>query len=331
MMRRALVTGATGQDGSYMCELLLEKGYEVYGLVRRSSIQHMPRLQHIEDAIRLISGDMTDSPSIERAIQLARPHEVYNFAAQSHVGTSYVEPIHTGDVTGLGAMRLFEALRMYAPDARIYQASSSEQYGNQPAPQSEVTPFAPVSPYACAKTFAHYAAQVYRGYGMHISCGIGFNHESPRRGESFVTRMLSLGAARIKLGLQQTIPFYLPTPLPKRDWMHAKDLVEGAWLLLQHHSPRDVVFGSGEGHTVLEAAQLIFGHLGLTFEDHLQPTPALKRPVDVYDLQADARVARDLLGWKPRVTFCELMVEMVEADVDTLARTLHPRAGTDAP
>lgn len=327
MKRRTLLTGISGQDGSYLAEFLLEKDYEVYGLIRRTSHNPYERIHHLLDSLRLIPGDLTDQPSLNRAIQLAKPHEVYHLASQSDVAESYVEPIHTTDVTGLGAVRVFEAVRTQtglSEHVRVYQASSSEQFGNQPTPQSESTPFAPESPYACAKTYAHQMAQVYRNsYQLYIACGIAFNHESPRRGEQFVTRRITQGLARIKLGLQQTFPLFLPSPIPYRDWCHAKDVVRAMWLMLQQPRPTEYILASGTTASVLEFGERAARELGLTFQECISHTPSLRRPSEAYCFQGDARKAAQELGWSPQISFPELITEMVHADLDRETQALH--------
>ena len=325
MKRRALITGITGQDGSYCAELLLSKDYEVYGLVRRSSTDNLTRIRHLVEAnaVKVIHGDLTDGPSVEKAIISSHPQEVYNYCAQSFVSASFITPLHTTDVTGLGALRLFEAVRLMtsASEAvRIYQASSSEMFGDQPSPQSETTPFHPRSPYGCAKAFAHYCAQVYRhAYGMFISCGIGFNHESERRGEEFVTRKITKAVAAIKAGQQDQLR--LGRLDARRDWSHAEDIVEAAWLMMQHDHPDDYVLASGVSHTVKEFAQAAFEEAGLDIRKYLIEDPLLYRPLDVTDLCGDATKARTELGWTPKVDFRTLVQRMVEADCEaSLAR-----------
>lgn len=312
-MKRALITGLTGQDGSYLAELLLEEDYEVYGLVRRTSQQGMGRVTHLLDQLRIIPGDLTDSGSLERAIKLALPHEVYNLAAQTFVSHSFEAPLHTADVTGLGALRLFEAVRMHAPTARVYQASSSEQYGNQTGMLDELTRFAPVSPYGCAKTFAHYATHVYRqSYKMYIACGIAFNHESPRRGPEFVTRKITQAVAKIKRGQQDVLQ--LGNTSARRDWHHARDFVRGAWLSLQQELPDDYVFATGQTWSVQEFVELAFNVAGLDWQTYVKRTPSLYRPTDIQVLQGTSAKAQHVLGWQPLTSFSSLVYEMVEAD-----------------
>lgn len=317
--RHALVCGASGQTGSYLCEALLARDYEIYALVRRSSVDNLARIRHLveEDRVRVVQGDLTDTPSLNHALIVSKPEEVYNFAAQSYVAGSFIEPIHTGDVTGLGALRLFDAVRTMTPisDAvRTYQASSSEMFGNQPAPQSETTPFAPRSPYACAKVFAHYCAQVYRmGYGMFIACGIAHNHESERRGEEFVTRKITKAIGAIKAGKQTELR--LGRLDAARDWSHAEDIAEAAWLMLQQAEPHDYVLASGVSHTVKEFAEAAFSEAGLDITQYLKEDPMLYRPLEVVELRGDATKARNELGWTPKVDFKTLVKRMVQHDL----------------
>lgn len=312
--RRALVTGASGQTGSYMVDLLLEKGYTVFAGTRRTSTSNTERLAHCLSRITLLPMDLTDSSSLEHALYEAMPHEVYNFAAQSFVAESFATPLATSDVTGLGALRLFEAVRNVCPTARVYQASSSEMFGNSRAPQSETTPFAPVSPYAAAKTFAHYCAQVYRrAYRMYIACGICFNHESERRGEEFVTRKISKAVAAIKTGQQPRL--VLGNLAAMRDWCHAEDVVRGAWAMLQEEEAADYVLASGKTHSVQEFVARAFDTVGLTWGDYVDIDPQFYRPAEVNVLCGDATKARSLLNWRPRVSFEELVARMVGHDL----------------
>ncbi len=312
-LRRALVTGATGQTGSYMVDHLLAHDYQVYALVRRTSTPGMSRLAHVLSRIEVVNGDLTDSPSLERLLHTVMPQEVYNFAAQSHVGTSFDQALHTADVTGIGALRLFEAIRMVVPHARVFQASSSEQFGNLPAPQSEDTPFAPISPYGCAKAFAHHCAQVYRScYGIPITCGISFNHESERRGEQFVTRKITHTIGRILRG--EATELRLGRLTTRRDWMHAEDVARGAWLAVQAPEPTDYVFASGESHTVQEFVDLAFAHAGLDASQYVRQDQTLVRPSDPLELRGDAGKARRCLGWVPTVPFPTLVQRMVDYD-----------------
>jgi GDPmannose 4,6-dehydratase len=313
-MKRALITGITGQDGSYLAELLLAKGYDVHGVVRRSSSDTRGRISHLP-AVTLHRGDMADGGSIARIVHDVEPTEVYNLAAQSHVGESFGQPEYTGDVTGVGTLRLLEAVHWYAPGARFYQASSSEMFGGMlgTAPQDEETPFHPRSPYGCAKVYAHHAAVNYReSYGLHASCGILFNHESPRRGEEFVTRKIARAVGRIAAGRQDKL--HLGNLDAKRDWGFAKDYVEAMWLMLQQETPDDYVIATGETHTVREFCELAFARVGLRWEEHVVVDPALFRPAEVDLLLGDASKAREVLGWEPRCSFRSLVQEMVDAD-----------------
>jgi len=321
---RAFITGITGQDGSYLAELLLSKGYEVYGLVRRSSTFSTQRLDHLyqdphEQDVRLelIYGDVLDRASLVAALRKARPHEVYHLAAQSHVQVSFDLPVHTGDVTGLGALRLFDAVREVAPDARVFQAASSEQFGNaQESTQSESTRFAPRSPYAVAKVYAYFAAVNYReAYGLAVSNGILFNHESPRRGETFVSRKISQAAARINRGSDERL--YLGNLDARRDWGFAGDYVQAMWTMLQQDSPDDYVIATGKTHSVRDFLQRAFAHAGLRWQDHVESDPRYLRPTEVDSLCGDATKARAALGWAPTVEFDDLVRMMVDADLGT--------------
>jgi len=313
---RALITGITGQDGSYLAELLLAKGYEVHGIIRRSSSDTRGRISHLP-AVTLHRGDMADGGSIARIVHDVEPTEVYNLAAQSHVGESFGQPEYTGDVTGVGTLRLLEAVHWYSPGARFYQASSSEMFGGMlgTAPQDEETPFHPRSPYGCAKVYAHHATVNYReSYGLHASCGILFNHESPRRGEEFVTRKIARAAARIAAGRQDKL--HLGNLDAKRDWGFAGDYVQAMWLMLQQNTPDDYVIATGETHTVREFCEMAFARVGLRWEEHVVVDPALFRPAEVDLLLGDASKAREVLGWKPRWSFRSLVNEMVDAERD---------------
>jgi GDPmannose 4,6-dehydratase len=318
MKRRALVTGITGQDGSYLAELLLEHGYEVYGLVRRSSSERTERIAHLADSLRLLRGDLLDQTSLTRALSEARPHEIYNLAAQSFVPTSWAEPVLTAEFTALGATRLLEAMRQVAPEARFYQASSSEIFGKvRESPQNEDTPFWPRSPYGVAKAYAHWITVNYReSYGLFACCGILFNHESPRRGPEFVTRKISRGAARAKLGLARELA--LGNLEARRDWGFAGDYVRAMWLMLQRDEPRDYVVATGVMHSVREVAELAFREVGLDWREHVVVDPGLVRPAEVDQLVGDATRAREELGWRPEVTFEELIARMVRADLAAL-------------
>ncbi len=314
-MKRALITGITGQDGSYLAELLLAKGYEVHGVVRRSSSDTRGRISHLP-AVTLHRGDMGDGGSITRIVHDVEPDEVYNLAAQSHVGESFGQPEYTGNVTGVGTLRLLEAVHWYAPGARFYQASSSEMFGGMlgTAPQDEETPFHPRSPYGCAKVYAHCQTVNYReAYGMHASCGILFNHESPRRGEEFVTRKIAKAVAKIVTGKQDTLR--LGNLDAKRDWGFAGDYVQAMWLMLQQDTPDDYVIATGETHTVREFCEAAFGMFGMDYHKHLVCDPALHRPAEVDLLLGDASKARRVLGWTPTVTFRDLVTMMVDAEL----------------
>ncbi len=323
----ALITGITGQDGSYLAELLLEKGYEVHGLIRRSSSFNTRRIEHLyldphlpEARMRLHYGDLQDANGMRRLLDEVQPHEVYNLAAQSHVRVSFDMPIFTAEATAIGAMRLLEAIYDYESythrRVRYYQASSSEQFGKvQEVPQNESTPFYPRSPYAVAKAFAHYATVNYReSYGMHASCGILFNHESPRRGETFVTRKVTRAAARIKLGLQDKL--FMGNLESKRDWGYAKDYVEAMWLMLQQDEPDDYVIATGEMYSVREFLEIAFDHVGLDYNDYVEIDPRYFRPAEVDVLMGDASKAHKQLDWKPRTSFKELATMMMEHDME---------------
>ena len=314
MKRRVLISGINGQDGSYLTDFLLDKDYEIYGLLRRSSHTATDRLRHCLDRIRLIPGDVTDQSSLMRAVKLADPHEVYNFAAMSYVAHSFEAPISTMEITGGGTVKLLEAVRHHAPHARFYQASSSEMFGSaEMSPQTEETPFRPISPYGCAKVYAHTMAVTYReAYQMFICCGIAYNHESPRRGEEFVTRKITKAVARIKAGQQDELR--LGSLYTKRDWSHARDIVKGAWLTLQQNRPDDYVFASGISHSVLELVELAFNYAGLDYQKYVKTDPTLLRPTDVHHLLGLSAKATQLLGWKPTVSFSQLVQEMVEND-----------------
>jgi GDPmannose 4,6-dehydratase len=328
--RRALITGITGQDGSYLTELLLAKGYEVHGIIRRASnfntdrIDHLFQDQHEADRkVILHYGDMTDGSVLRRVMETARPDEIYNLAAQSHVAVSFAQPEFTGDVDGLGALRLLEALRDHVArtgDAvRYYQAGTSEMFGATPPPQSESTVFYPRSPYAAAKVYAHHITINYReAYGLFASNGILFNHESERRGETFVTRKITRAATRIKLGLQDAL--YLGNLDARRDWGHAEDFVEAMWLVLQHHEPDDFVIATGESYSVRTFVQKVFDRLELDWEAYVRIDPRYLRPTEVEHLEGDASKARALLGWKPRVSFDELVDRMVASDLKLAAQ-----------
>jgi GDPmannose 4,6-dehydratase len=326
--RTALVTGITGQDGSYLAELLLEKGYEVHGIIRRSSSFNTGRIDHLyrdphERGVRLFThyGDLSDPVALTRLLYKLRPDEIYHLGAQSHVRVSFDIPEYTLDVTGVGTLRLLEAIREAEVNTRFYQASSSELFGAAPPPQSETTPFHPRSPYAVAKLAAFWAAVNYReAYGMHVVNGILFNHESPRRGETFVTRKISRAVARIKAGLQELV--YLGNLDAKRDWGYAPDFVEAMWMMLQPDEPDDYVIATGESHSVREFAELAFAHAGLDWEEHVRIDERYFRPSEVDALLGDASKAREHLGWQPTVGFEELVRTMVDADVGALTDQL---------
>jgi len=320
-LKTALITGITGQDGSYLAELLLGKGYEVHGIIRRASTFNTNRIDHIyqdphEEDVRLHLhyGDMTDGSQIARLIRTVKPDEIYNLAAQSHVAVSFQQPEYTGDVDGLGVIRLLEAIRESGLDTRLYQAGTSEMFGDSPPPQNEDTPFSPRSPYAAAKVYAHHMVKNYReAYKMFAVTGILHNHEGPRRGETFVTRKITRAVARIVAGLDDTV--YLGNLDAVRDWGHAKDFVKAMWLMLQQESPKDYVIGTGETHTVREFAQAAFGTVGLDWEAFTKVDPAYYRPTEVEHLHADSTRAREDLGWEPEHNFDELVQEMVEHDL----------------
>ncbi len=319
---RALITGITGQDGSYLAELLLEKGYEVYGVVRRSSTETFERIAHIKERINLVQADLTDQVSMIGALTDIRPREVYNLAAQSFVPTSWQQPILTGDVTALGVTRLLEAIRVVDRSMRFYQASSSEMFGHaQETPQRETTPFYPRSPYGVAKVYGHWITVNYReSYDIFAVSGILFNHESPRRGLEFVTRKVSNAVARIKLGLQDEV--YLGNLEAKRDWGYAKDYVYAMWLMLQQDVPDDYVISSDETHTVREMCEVAFAHAGLDWTKHVKVDKKFHRPAEVHLLLGDSAKARNRLGWAPEVNFEGLVKIMVDADIQRVERQI---------
>jgi GDPmannose 4,6-dehydratase len=321
---KALITGITGQDGSYLAELLLEKGYEVHGLVRRSSSFNTWRIDHIRDRLSLHYGDLVDQNSLARTLEAIEPQEVYNLAAQSHVKVSFEMPEYTTDVTGLGVLRLLDAVRELDLPVRVYQAGSSEMYGLvQETPQTERTPFHPRSPYGIAKVFGHWMAVNYReGYGLHVSNGILFNHESPRRGENFVTRKITMAVAAIKQGKLKELR--LGNLDAKRDWGFAKDYVEAMWLMLQQPTPDDYVVAMGETHSVREFLEEAFSCVGLDWKDFVKVDPKYFRPAEVDILLGDPTKARTVLGWKPKVSFRELVRLMVEADLASGGAPVRP-------
>jgi len=330
-MRKALVTGITGQDGSYLAELLLEKGYEVHGIVRRSSSFNTDRIDHLyhdphEQGVRLFThyGDLGDPVSLAKLLYEVQPDEVYHLGAQSHVRVSFDIPEYTFDVTAGGTLRILEAMRESGLEARFYQASSSEMFGAAPAPQSEATTFHPRSPYAVSKVAAYWAVVNYReAYGMFAANGILFNHESPRRGETFVTRKITRAVARIKAGLQSKL--YLGNLDAKRDWGYARDYVEAMWLMLQADEPDDFVIATGTSHSVREFLEASFERAGLDWEPHVEIDPRYFRPSEVDDLRGDPSKARERLGWEPKVGFDELVAIMVDADVAALEEQLAGR------
>ena len=311
----ALITGITGQDGSYLADFLLAKGYRVYGLERRSSNKNHRNIEHLLSKITMISGDLLDEASLVHAIRQAKPDEVYNLASQSFVGESWKQPVFTGEVTGLGVTRILEAIRQVDPKIKFYQASSSEMFGAiKVAPQNEKTPFYPRSPYGVAKLYAHWITVNYReSYGMFAVSGILFNHESPRRGLEFVTRKITDGVARIKLGLDKELR--LGNLDTRRDWGFAGDYVEAMWLMLQQKEPFDYVIGTGQTHTVKEFVEQAFQHVGLDWKKYVKIDKQFLRPAEVYHLEADATLANKKLGWKSKVGFKELVHMMVDADM----------------
>ncbi|MDX6609347.1 MAG: GDPmannose 4,6-dehydratase [Solirubrobacterales bacterium] len=330
--KRALLTGLTGQDGSYLAELLLDKGYEVHGIIRRSSSFNTGRIEHLyrdphEEGTRLFShyGDLSDPVALTRLIYELQPHEIYNLGAQSHVRVSFDIPEYTFDVTGGGTLRLLEAIRESEVQTRFYQASSSEIFGSSPPPQDEATPFHPRSPYAVAKVAAYWSAVNYReAYGMFAVNGILFNHESPRRGETFVTRKITRAVARIKVGLEDKL--YMGNLDAERDWGYAPDFVEAMWLMLQAEEPDDYVVATGEKHSVREAIEVAFARAGLDPDQHVEIDPRYFRPAEVDSLLGDAGKAREKLGWEPKVRFQELIELMVDADIAALDEQLSGKA-----
>jgi GDPmannose 4,6-dehydratase len=315
---RALITGVTGQDGSYLAELLLAKGYEVVGVVRRTSHHSYERIEHLLDRIEVVAADLLDQHSLTVVLQDTRPDEVYNLAAQSYVPTSWTQPVLTGEFTALGVTRILEAVRLVHPAARFYQASSSEMFGRvTQTPQNEATSFYPRSPYGVAKVYGHWITVNYReSYDLYAVSGILFNHESPRRGIEFVTRKVTDGAARIKLGLARELR--LGNLDARRDWGFAGDYVEAMWRMLQRPTPGDYVIGTGQTHSVRELVEAAFGHLGLDWRKHVVNDPKYMRPAEVDLLQADPSKARRELGWTPTVKFNELVAMMVDADLSRL-------------
>jgi GDPmannose 4,6-dehydratase len=324
--RTALITGVTGQDGSYLAEFLLAKGYRVCGMVRRSSTENFQRIEHLRDRLELHQADLLDQTSIAQVLTQVRPHEIYNLAAMSFVPTSWQQPVLTAEYTALGVTRLLDAIRQICPESRFYQASSSEMFGQvREAPQSETTPFRPRSPYGVAKVYGHYITVNYReSYGLFACSGILFNHESPRRGLEFVTRKISHGVARIKLGLASELR--LGNLQPRRDWGFAGDYVRAMWLMLQQDEPDDYVVGTGQAHSVEEFVRVAFDQVGLPWRAHVVVDPKFYRPAEVDLLLANPAKARDRLGWEPGVSFDQLVARMVEADLAGLAWGARPAA-----
>lgn len=325
---RAIITGITGQDGSYLAELLLEKGYEVYGLVRRSSTEKFERINHIKSRLHLVQADLADQVSLLEAVGDIRPREIYNLAAQSFVPTSWTQPLLTGDITALGVTRILEAVRKVNRDIRVYQASSSEMFGHvRETPQTENTPFYPRSPYGVAKVYGHWITINYReSYDMYACSGILFNHESPRRGLEFVTRKITDGVARIKLGLQPELR--LGNLDAKRDWGYAGDYVKAMWLMLQQDTPDDFVIATEETHSVREFCELAFGRVDLDYNDFVKVDPKYYRPAEVHVLLGDCTKARNQLGWNPDCTFADLVNRMVDADMERVRAEMDNRVVT---
>jgi GDPmannose 4,6-dehydratase len=318
MAKKALITGITGQDGSYLAELLLEKGYTVVGMVRRSSTENFERIQHLRNRIELVQGDLLDQWSLIHILETAQPDEIYNLAAMSFVPTSWSQPTLTGEFTGIGVTRVLDSMRLVCPKARFYQASSSEMFGKvREVPQTEQTPFYPRSPYAVAKVYGHYITVNYReSYNLFAVSGILFNHESPRRGLEFVTRKITDGVVRIKLGLADSLP--LGNVDSCRDWGFAGDYVRAMWLMLQQETPDDFVVATGESHSVREFCEIAFSHVGLDWSKYVRQDPRFMRPAEVDHLFGDASKARRVLGWKPKVDFTGLIRMMVDADMERL-------------
>jgi len=333
--KKALITGITGQDGSYLAELLLGKGYEVHGLIRRASTFNTARLDHIYadphqlgSRLKLHYGDLSDASALARLIGKVQPEEIYNLAAQSHVRVSFDVPEYTTDITATGAVRILEAIRETGLKPRFYQASSSEMYGKvREVPQTEETPFYPRSPYGCSKVFAYWITVNFReAYGLHASNGILFNHESPRRGETFVTRKITRAVAQIRAGLQQKL--YLGNLDAKRDWGYAKEFVEAMWLMVQQDEPGDYVVATNETHTVREFLEAAFGHVGLKWDKYVEIDPKYYRPTEVDILVGDYSKAKRILGWEPKIKFTDLVKLMVDADVQLLKEQLEGKPAT---
>jgi GDPmannose 4,6-dehydratase len=322
---KALITGITGQDGSYLAEFLLGKGYEVFGMVRRASTENFERIGHIKDEITLIQADLLDELSLIKVMEEIRPDEIYNLAAMSFVPTSWSQPILTGEFTAIGVVRMLEAMRRACPEARFYQASSSEMYGKvREVPQTELTPFYPRSPYGVSKVYGHYITVNYReSYDLFAVSGILFNHESPRRGKEFVTRKVTDGVARIKLGLMDKL--HMGNLESKRDWGFAGDYVRAMWMMLQQKDPDDYVVATGLAHSVRDLCRVAFEHVGLDFEEHVVIDPAFLRPAEVDHLLGDSTKAREALGWKPQGDFEGLVRMMVDADLERVEREVAER------
>jgi GDPmannose 4,6-dehydratase len=327
--RKALITGITGQDGSYLAELLLEKGYEVYGMVRRSSTENFERISHLVDRVTLMQADLLDQPSLVSAVEESEPAEVYNLAAQSFIPTSWKQPVLTAEFTAVGVTRLLEAVRRVDPAIRFYQASSSEIFGKvREVPQNEETPFYPRSPYGVAKVYGHFITVNYReSYGLYAVSGILFNHTSPRRGLEFVSRKITDGVARIKLGLADELR--LGNLESKRDWGFAGDYVEAMWRMLQEDEPDDYVIATGVEHSIQKCVDIAFAHAGLDPEQYVRTDPQFLRPAEVDHLVGDASKAREKLGWEPRVSFQDLIQMMVDADLERLSA--HPETTSQSP
>lgn len=327
-MKTAIITGITGQDGSYLAELLLDKGYEVHGVIRRASSFNTDRIDHLyqdphepNPSLYLHYGDLTDGSQLARLIRTVQPSEIYNLAAQSHVAVSFQQPEYTGNVDGLGAIRLLEAVRESGVETRLYQAGTSEMFGDAPPPQSETSEFRPRSPYAAAKLYAYWVVRNYReAYDMHAVTGILFNHESPRRGETFVTRKITRALARIVAGTQDML--YLGNLDARRDWGHAADYVRAMWMMLQTDTPRDYVIGTGESYSIRQFLDVAFGEVGMDWEPYVEVDPAYFRPTEVEFLEADPSLAREELGWKPEISFAALVREMVESDLAEVGLTV---------
>ena len=322
MSKRALITGITGQDGSWLADFLLEKGYEVYGLVRRSSTPHLQRITHILDRVHLIYGDLADQTSLDRAIQEARPDETYHLGAQSFVAISWAQPFFTLDITGIGTVRILEALRKYKPDSKFYNAASSEMFGHvQETPQTEYTPFHPRSPYGIAKLMGFWSTTNYRESYQKVACsGILMNHESQKRGLEFVTRKITHAVARIKHGLQKELRLGNLDAI--RDWGYAPDFVQAMWLMLQQDKPDDYIIATGEAHTVKEWLEVAFCYAGLDWREHVVIDESFKRPAEVDLLLGDASKAKQVLGWEPTIRFEEIVRKMVGADIELIKKEI---------